>query len=184
MLTMSATALVLLFQFGYFYKKFWIAQMDINETENKNTGSKVDTLEAFKKRLNSEKTVFDRNFGKFIEIENELDQRTGTQIEISGRRRKSFGNKSFEFISVSYKEAMEDINSIYDSGNTQDSRRTQNFKKFKKSDFVTVAVEKKKYKGTIIQVGHRGLIVKSKDRRKIKISWEQIDEQEIQIYKN
>ncbi len=160
--------------------------MNINEeVEDSKVLKRESDLEIFKKRIEAEAKVFIKNAEKFIELENELDKRKIDDFnESNTRRRKINTNRSFDFLTATYRESMEDLNEIYGSEDNLESKNSKNYKKFKKADLVTAIYGKKKYKGSIIQVGHRGLVVKTKDRRKLRISWEEIDGQEVQVFKN
>lgn len=157
--------------------------MNINENSNEVRLSKIKRFDDFEKRINVEAKVFIKNFENYIQVENELDEKNENQIEIAGRRRKSFTNKEFYFIPVNYKESMEDLNEIYGLDDL-DTKRSPNYKMFKKADSITAVYGKKKYKAIIVQVGHKGIFAKTKDKKKLRISWDEIEDNKVEIYKN
>lgn len=140
-----------------------------------------DQFELLKEKQEKESRAYLRALSTLIDIENELDHSNEKEEEAPVRRRKAGGYRSFEFQGVSYKDAVEDLNNIY--GTQRDEEKRCDFRNFKKNDSVSCVLDKKKYKGTIIQINQRGLVIKTKDRRKIKASWEDIDDEEIKITK-
>lgn len=53
-----------------------------------------------------------------------------------------------------------------------------------KDDKVVFVVNKKEYYGVVFQIySDKGLIIKTNDRKKIKLLWESIDSRNVQIYK-
>ncbi len=56
-------------------------------------------------------------------------------------------------------------------------------KNFDKNDDVICIINKKKYHGTVFQVHKKGLVIKTNEKRKIKIHWDNIDGNDIQVIK-
>lgn len=146
------------------------------------TATKIDNqFEMLKERQEKEARAHSRALGTLINLENELDHSNEHEEDAPTRRRKSGGYRSFEFQGVTHKDAVEDLNNIYGTQRAEEKRF--NFRNFKKNDCVSCVLDKKRYKGIIIQISQKGLVVKTKDRRKIKASWEDIDDEEIKITK-
>lgn len=134
----------------------------------------------FKERLLCEARIFRKVNEKLASIESELDHSSERYAseDASRRRRKSLGYKSFDFIGVAYKEALDDLNQVYGENQLEDFSRN-----FRKNDAVTCIVDKKKYKGTVLQVNQKGMTIKIKDKRKLRISWKDIDNEEVKVLK-
>lgn len=144
--------------------------------------TKIDNqFDLLKKKYKREASTYLKALSNFIDMENELDHSNENEDEASSRRRKGNGCRNFEFHGVPHKDAVEDLNDIY--GKHRADEKRANFRNFKKNDCVSCVLDKKRYKGAIIQINQRGLVIKTKDRRKIKASWEDIDDEEIKIVK-
>lgn len=154
--------------------------MTADTTENIFTEHSDPQLKKLKKVLTREKNVFERVMQQFIDLENELDQNSVDHKKDTGRRRKSYSFKNFEFQGVSNRFAIEDLNEIYDGLNDDDGFGPENFRK---NDSVSCLVDRKKYNGTIISVNQKGMVVRSNDRRKIKISWDDIEDGRAKVEK-
>lgn len=144
--------------------------------------TKIDNQFALlKKKHEKEVSTYLKALGSFVDMENELDHSNENDYEVPSRRRKASGYRNFEFQGVPHKDAIEDLNDIY--GEHKSDEKRINFRNFKKNDYVSCVLDKKRYKGIIIQINQKGLVIKTKDRRKIKASWEDIDDEEIKIAK-
>lgn len=118
----------------------------------------------------------------FMEINNKLDSDSEEdESEEPKKRRKKWSRKEYEFSGVTSKVAQEDLDEIYNG--TRNTPRYAVPTDFKKNDVVTCILGKKKYKGDVFQVTDKGLSIKTSDRKKIKILWENIIAGNIQLIK-
>lgn len=154
--------------------------MSIDTTEGSTSKEECSQLKKLTDQLNREKIVFKKTMANFIAVENELDQRTVDKTLEPSRRRKAHVFKTFEFQGASYRAILEDLNVIYDGTTSEEVFGNENFKR---NDTVVCVVDKKKYKGKIVSISQKGIVVRAKDKRKIKISWEDIEEEEAKIAK-
>lgn len=144
--------------------------------------TKIDNqFELFREKHEKEVGAYLKALSRFLDIESELDHSNENGDEAPSRRRKANGYRNFEFQGVSHRDAVEDLNDIY--GEHKSDEKRANFRNLKKNDYVSCELDKKRYKGAIIQINQKGLVIKTKDRRKIKASWEDIDDEEIKIAK-
>lgn len=138
----------------------------------------VQFLEA---KINLFNRAFCTSFEAFQEIENELDRNDSEDQNESLRRRKKTPHKAVDFQSVSSKVISDDFSKI--KANTSDDTEESEQADLKKNDFVLCIVDRKKYKGTIVSVTGNGIMVRTTDRRKIKINWEDIDDRRTKVTK-
>lgn len=124
-------------------------------------------------------------FDKFLEIDNRLDQTNEEEEEDSEqqtkRRKKRLGHRAFEFRHASAKACLEDLEEIF-GGQTECMPRRR-VMDLKRNDAVACILGRKKYKGNVFQVSPKGVVIKTRDRKKIKLLWENIDGESIQIIK-
>lgn len=137
-------------------------------------------INVFDKKLEKSNIAFAKANKTFVEIENSLDQLDTEDKNESGRRRKSSGLKSFDFQHVASKATVEDLSQIYEGAKESVEMGIGNFRK---GDFVSCVVDRKKSQGTVIAINTKGLIIVTKDRKKIRISWDDIEDEEVQISK-
>lgn len=133
-----------------------------------------------KEKLEKEGKAFNKSLLFFTETENELDKKKIADQAVSGRRRKAHSIKYFEFQGLPYKTISEDLNVIYEGMKEEDGFGPDDFRR---NDRVSCIVDRKKYKGTVVSVNDRGMVVKTQDKRKIRIMWEDIEEGETKITK-
>jgi hypothetical protein len=136
-------------------------------------------IEVFDKKLEMVNVTSEKALKNFIEIENQLDN-LDTEDEDNGRRRKSSTVKNFEFQGVPNRVAVEDLNQIYEG-----SKEIAEFGpgNFRKGDVVNCVIDRRKIQGTVISVNQRGLLIVTKDRKKVRISWDEIEDEEAEVSK-
>lgn len=136
-------------------------------------------IEVFDKKLEMVNVTSEKALKNFIEIENQLDN-LDTEDEDNGRRRKSNTVKNFEFQGVPNRVAVEDLNQIYEG-----SKEIVEFGpgNFRKGDVVNCVIDRRKIQGTVISVNQRGLLIVTKDRKKVRISWDEIEDEEAEVSK-
>lgn len=136
-------------------------------------------IEVFDKKLEMVNVTSEKALKNFIEIENQLDN-LDTEDEDNGRRRKSNTVKNFEFQGVLNRVAVEDLNQIYEG-----SKEIVEFGpgNFRKGDVVNCVIDRRKIQGTVISVNQRGLLIVTKDRKKVRISWDEIEDEEAEVSK-
>ena len=137
-------------------------------------------IDIFDKKLDRASLAFEKALRNFIEIENQLDHLDTEDKNDNSRRRKSNAVKSFEFQGVSSRVAAEDLNQIYEGTKEISQFGPGNFKK---GDFVNCTIDRRKLQGTIISISQRGLLVDTKDKKKVRISWDEIEDEEAEISK-
>lgn len=146
--------------------------------------SEVKTVDGqlfrLKERLQKMVVAEIKSLAYFMEVENELDMKKNEGKTESGRRRKAHSYKNFEFQGLSYRTIAEDLNAIYEGTNDDEGFGPENFKR---NDLVSCVVDRKKYKGVVISVSQKGMVIKTQDRRKIRISWEDIEDEDIKVVK-
>jgi hypothetical protein len=132
-------------------------------------------------RIKKEEMSHLKSLDFFLNAETELDQRQiDDTSENNNRRRKIHSHKNYEFQGLSYRTISEDLNQIYEGIREDDGFRPENFKR---NDTVSCVVDRKKYKGNIISVNQRGMVIKTQDRRKIRIAWEDVEDGEAKVMK-
>lgn len=115
---------------------------------------------------------------KFREIENGLDLEDSEESDPGHKRRRNkWSNRSFEFNHVSAKTYQEDLDEIF--GAARPAKRSS--ADLKKNDAVSCILHGKKYKGTVFQTSFKGIVIKTRDRKKIRLLWEEIDNNNVQI---
>lgn len=155
--------------------------LEIDENNQARKSRKVDTqLSQLKERMDKAARAYIKSLKFYIDVENELDQKRIEEKSENGRRRKLHSFKTFEFQGLSYRTISEDLNLIYEGIREEEGFGPENFKR---NDVVSCVVDRKKYKGTIISVNQRGMIIKTQDRRKIKLSWEEVEDGEAKVTK-
>ena len=147
---------------------------------NLNIQKESYVLQVLDKKLDCTALAFEKALKNFNEIENQLDNLDTEDKNDNNRRRKSNSVKSFEFQGVPSRLAAEDLNRIYEG-----TKETNEFGpgSFKKGDQVNCVIDRRKLQGTIISVNQRGLLIVTKDRRKVRISWEEIEDEEAEVSK-
>lgn len=146
-----------------------------------NNKLKDSQLVQLKNKIEKENTIWINFLKSFNDLENEVDLRKiEEQSENNGRRKKSHSLRNFEFQGVSYRTIAEDLGNIYEDGREEEGFGSENFKR---NDIVSCIVDRKKYKGAIISINERGMIIKTQDRRKIRLSWEDVEEGEAKVTK-
>lgn len=144
----------------------------------------ADRKRSFLNRASETVRAQHRTLEKFLETENGIDS-AETQEHLGGgggqrRRKKSSGYRpEFNYVSAAASQA--DLNEIYGAGAFQSEQQRE--LQLVKNDPVTCILNRKKYKGTIFQVNFKELVIKTQDRKKIKIKWENIDGDNIKIIK-
>lgn len=136
-------------------------------------------IEVFDKKLEMVNVTSEKALKNFIEIENQLDN-LDTEDEDNGRRRKSNTVKNFEFQGVPNRVAVEDLNQIYEGSKEIIEFGPGNFRK---GDVVNCVIDRRKIQGTVISVNQRGLLIVTKDRKKVRISWDEIEDEEAEVSK-
>lgn len=118
---------------------------------------------------------------KFMKIENEVGvvEEDESSSDNSKRRKRWLSHKGFELINVSGKSWIEDREQIY--GPVPEGISEHNTMGLKKDEKVVCILGKRKYKGMVIQVNLRGVVVKTEDRKRIKLLWENIDWKKVNI---
>jgi len=153
----------------------------MSDTQNTVKPDKQDLkLTKLKERIENEARAFVKALSFFTETENDLDRKKIDDRAEGGRRRKAHSIKYFEFQGLPYKSIAEDLNLIYEGSKEEDTFGQENFRR---NDMVSCIVDRKKYKGTIVSINDRGMMVKTLDRRKIRILWEDIEDGETKITK-
>ncbi|KAM0680239.1 hypothetical protein GINT2_001624 [Glugoides intestinalis] len=154
--------------------------MSIDTTEDSTSKDQYTQLKKLTEQLNREKIAFSKSMANFIAVENEFDQRGIDKTCEPSRRRKAHVFKTFEFQGASNRAILEDLNVIYDGVTEEEVFGNENFKR---NDTVLCVVNNKKYKGKIISISQKGIVVRTKDKRKIRIFWEDIEDEEAKITK-
>ena len=91
-------------------------------------------------------------------------------------------SREFAFTAVKEDEYLMDLEEIY--GDNIEQKVIKNDREFKKNDVVVCVLDKKKYKGVIFQINSGGLVIKTKDRKKIKIAWGSPEESLVKLVKS
>ncbi|KAI5168437.1 hypothetical protein PAEPH01_0129 [Pancytospora epiphaga] len=133
-----------------------------------------------KQRAVTQQKILDR----FLEIEQQLDSEEDDIEKKEGldkRRRRKWRQRGSDFLSVSTKTAQEDLDDIYDD--MVEESQTQSDNEFKVNDPVTCVLGKRKFQGVIFRTNSKGVVIKTDDRKKIKLEWDSINGGEIQLLK-
>lgn len=128
-------------------------------------------------------TAQQKILSSFLEIDKQLDGEEDGEEKGSAdkKRRKKWHSRSSDFLSVSTKTAQEDLDEIF--GDSPEGSQTQSDGEFKVNDVVTCTLGKRRFKGTVFRTNSRGVIIKTSDRKKIKLEWDAINGDEIQLVK-
>lgn len=119
---------------------------------------------------------------KFLEIDNNLDQEDcEDSSDECKKRRKKWGSKSYEFQHVTPRVIQEDLDEIFGADHEKLIKKYN--VEYKKNDAVVCVLGRKKYRGAIFQINFKGVVIKTDDRKKIKLLWENIDGENIQLIK-
>lgn len=118
---------------------------------------------------------------KFRIIEDGLDLDDNEESNDNKRRRGKWGSKGLEFKHVSSKAVQEDMDKIFGIKRQQQPKLPT--LEFKKNDQVICQLNKKLFKGVIFEVNFKGIVIKTLNRKKIKLDWENIDGTEIKVTK-
>ncbi|ELA41880.1 uncharacterized protein VICG_01064 [Vittaforma corneae ATCC 50505] len=155
--------------------------IEIDENNQAKKLQKVNTqLSQMEERMDKAAEAYIKCLKFYIDVENELDQKRIEEKSENVKRRKPHSFKNFEFQGLSYRAISEDLNLIYEGIKEEEGFGPENFKR---NDAVSCIVDRKKYKGTIVSVNQRGMVIKTQDRRKIKLSWEEIEDGEAKVTK-
>lgn len=152
---------------------------EMNSQSQTESLNKVNKIKADFDRINK---AHSKVLDHFYDIETECDnEECSDDVEIMGRRKK-WTTKDFDFVSVADSDCQNDISEIF--GGSYESKIKGNNRNFKKNDIVVCLLDKKKYKGVIFQINQTGFVVKTKDRKKIKIAWGSPEEARVQLFKS
>lgn len=144
----------------------------------KNGEHDSEVEQKFNKMVRIQQNILD----KFLEIDNNLDMEDyEDSSDEPKKRRKKWSNKSYEFRHVPPRLVQDDLDEIFGANHEKLVKRHS--VEYKKNDNVTCILGKKKYKGTIFQINFKGVVIKTHDRKKIKLLWENIDGDNIQMIK-
>lgn len=148
----------------------------------KNNLQENSDLEKIKSSYDTIVAVQTKVLKNIYEIEADLDaEEYSEEIEYSGRRKKWI-TREFDLKGVDSSECEDDLEAIF--GDRNGSKISGNNRNFKKNDIVVCVLERKKYKGVIFQVNNEGFIIKTKDRKKIKIPWGSPEESKVTLVKS
>ncbi|KAI5148941.1 hypothetical protein ENBRE01_0634 [Enteropsectra breve] len=133
-------------------------------------------------RKNSEREQSILGLFSTLEDESGLMDLDEYNADCSKRRKKHMSTKSYDFKGASDKQFREDMEEI-NSEHRAEKSTAKRMNEFERNDSVILYMNNKKYNGTIFQVNFKGIVVKTHDRKKIKLSWENIDKSNIHIEK-
>lgn len=141
-----------------------------------------DMLERLSMRINNAVRLQCSTLDKFLEIENSLDSTESHEEDLRGKKRRvKLNSRGYSFNHVSALTSQKDLDEIFGNEKSKDSNR--NILDLMKNDSVTCILNRRKYKGIVFQISIKGLVIKTRDRKKIKLHWENIDGDNVQVIK-